>query len=67
MAFRDDAESKAHEILCVIRYGSNGGSVPAKEVQQIGDIIRGHKLQPTIVIKPPLIKLPLIVIPPKLT
>lgn len=50
MIFRDDYERKAHDIICHIKYGSVGGLVQAKDVQHIGDILRGKSFRPAVTV-----------------
>ena len=69
MVFRDDWERKAHDVICVIKYGGSGGSVRVEDVRRIGDILRGRPLAPVFkpplpriavpLVKPPVFKLPL--------
>lgn len=42
MIFRDEYERKAMDIICIIKYGSIGGQANAKDVERVGDILRGH-------------------------
>lgn len=46
MIFRDEHERKAHDVICIVKYGSVGGSVATKDVRRVGDILRGHTLDP---------------------
>ena len=63
MAFRDEFERKAHDIICIVKYGSPGGSATPKEVQRIGDILRGGPYRPPVVMIP-LPTRPAVVVPP---
>ena len=45
MVFRDDYERKAHDILCIIKYGSIGGQARKEDIERVGDILRGHSLK----------------------
>lgn len=64
MLCRDEFDRKAHDIICIIKYGSPGGGVRTEEVIKVGDILRGHPFKPVLVIppppvvKPPVFKLP---------
>lgn len=46
MIFRDDYERKAHDIICIVKYGATGGIVATRDVRRVGDILRGHTLDP---------------------
>ena len=59
MSFRDDHERKAHDIICIVRFGGIGGSVRQEDIRRVGDILRGQPL----VTAP---KLPSLVVTPKL-
>lgn len=50
MFFRDDWERKAHDVICVIKHGSIGGQVQQRDIERVGDILRGHSLKPKLVI-----------------
>lgn len=51
---RDEFDRKAHDILCIIRYGSIGGGVDVEEMRKVSDVLRGHPFQPTIIMMPPI-------------
>lgn len=51
---RDEFDRKAHDILCIIRYGSIGGGVEVSEMRKVSDVLRGHPYQPTAPIMPPI-------------
>lgn len=42
--FRDDAERKAHDIICMLKYGSAGGSASLHDVRRVAEVIRGGPL-----------------------
>lgn len=52
MSFRDEHERKAHDVICIIKYGGIGGSVRTEDVRRIGDVLRGKPLAPAIVPPP---------------
>lgn len=56
MVFADRYEEQAHDVICMIRYGGIGGSVPTKLVKQVGDYLRGGPHHTTV--KPKLPPLP---------
>lgn len=60
MAFADRYEEQAYGVICLIKYGSYGGTVDAKLIRRVGDHLRGHSLKPTL---PPLPK-PQLTLPP---
>lgn len=49
MPFRDEWEQKAHDIICIIKYGSRGGTARDEDVRRVADILRGKPL-PTVAI-----------------
>jgi len=59
---RDDFDRKAHDIICMLRYGSTGGGVKDVEMHKIGDYLRGGPFKPKIQVKLPckpiVVKLP---------
>ena len=42
----DPHEQRAHDIICMIRYGSPGGSVRTDEVRKVADYLRGGPKRP---------------------
>lgn len=48
--FRDEWDRKAHDIICIIKYGGRGGSVRTPDMHKIGDILRGG---PPVMFAPP--------------
>lgn len=56
MSFRDEHERKAHDVICIIKYGGIGGSVRTEDVRRIGDVLRGKPLAP--VIHMPVVRMP---------
>jgi hypothetical protein len=48
MTFADAHEEKAYAVICLVKYGSYGGSVDAKVVKRIGDYLRGGPLKPMV-------------------
>lgn len=54
--FRDDAERKAHDVICTIRHGGRGGNVRVEDVRKIADIIRGAPYRPTVSVAIPPVK-----------
>jgi hypothetical protein len=52
---RDEWDRKAHDILCIIKYGSVGGGVRTDEMYKVSNILRGHAFRPTV---------PVLVLPP---
>jgi len=56
MTFADKYEEQAYGVICLIKYGSYGGTVDAKLIRRVGDHLRGHSLKPSL---PPLPKLKL--------
>jgi hypothetical protein len=50
MVFRDDYERKAHDILCIIKYGSIGGQARKEDIERVGDILRGHSLKSKVLV-----------------
>ncbi|QYW02526.1 hypothetical protein CPT_Silvanus_052 [Stenotrophomonas phage Silvanus] len=61
MTFADRYEEQAYGVICLIKYGSYGGTVDAKLIRRVGDHLRGHSLKPKL---PPLPPLPLPCVPP---
>ena len=60
--FRDEWERKAHDVICVLRYGGTGGSIRTDEMRRIADILRGRPFDPPRVkinLSPPAIKVSL--------
>lgn len=45
MAFADEHERKAHDIICTIKYGGCGGTVSNQLLKQVGDILRGGPIR----------------------
>lgn len=69
---RDEWDRKAHDILCIIKYGSPGGGIRNEEMYRVSDILRGHPFKPaapvlapipTIKITPP-VPIPVMSLPP---
>lgn len=52
MTFRDDWDRKAHDIICIVRYGNTGGSVRNDEVRRVSDVLRGHPHRPPAPVLP---------------
>lgn len=54
------AERMAHDIICIVKYGSTGGSVPTTDVKRVVDymertgLVKPKALPPP----PPVFKLP---------
>lgn len=60
MAFADRYEEQAYGVICLIKYGSFGGTVDAKLIRRVGDYLRGHSLKPSLPpLPPPPLPLPL--------
>ena len=38
MIFRDDWDRKAHDVMCIAKYGTPGGSVNTKDMHRAGDL-----------------------------
>jgi len=62
MAFADKYEEQAYGVICLIKFGSYGGTVDAKLIRRVGDHLRGHSLKPKLPplprVTPPLPPLP---------
>lgn len=59
------AERMAHDIICIVKYGSTGGSATTSEVKRVADYIeRAGLVKPKVPIiatmppPPPVFKLP---------
>lgn len=65
MSFRDDHERKAHDIICIVRFGGIGGSVRQEDIRRVGDILRGQPLV-TAPKLPSLVVIPRLPVVPKL-
>lgn len=54
------AERIAHDIICIAKYGSTGGSVPTTDVKRVVDYMeRAGLAKPKVVLPPPpVFKLP---------
>lgn len=70
MAFADEHEEKAYHAICLLKYGSYGGTVNAKDIKMIGDLLRGHPLKPKMVMPKlqmptvaPTLKMPALTLP----
>lgn len=50
--FRDDWDRKAHDIICIVKYGNPGGSVATKELHRVSDILRGRSFKQPVVVPP---------------
>lgn len=50
--FRDDWDRKAHDIICIVKYGAPGGSVATKDMQRVSDILRGGSFKQPVVVPP---------------
>ena len=53
---RDEFDRQAHDILCIVRFGSQGGDIRTEELHKIGDYLRGRKFVkplPKIEVKQP--------------
>lgn len=50
----DHHEQQAHDIICMIRYGSPGGSVRNDEVRKVADYLRGGPKRPAA----PMVRVP---------
>lgn len=48
MLFRDDWERKAHDIICIIKYGGIGGQVRDHDMREVANVLRGHSLRPVL-------------------
>lgn len=48
----DPHERQAHDIICMIRYGSPGGSVRNDELRKIADYLRGGPKQRAMPVVP---------------
>lgn len=44
----DQHEQQAHDIICMIRYGSPGGTVRNEELRKIADYLRGGPKRSTV-------------------
>ena len=54
---RDEYDRKAHDIICILRYGNVGGGVHTDQMYKVSDILRGHPYQPKLP-PPPIVLLP---------
>lgn len=52
MIFRDDWDRKAHDVMCIAKYGTPGGSVNTKDMHRAGDLLRGAPFRAAVVIPP---------------
>jgi hypothetical protein len=59
-------ERIAHDIICIVKYGSPGGSAPTSDVKRVADYLERLGQLPTKRVPPPLIvpPRPPVVIPP---
>lgn len=48
MTTLDRHEQQAHDIICMIRYGSPGGTVRNEELRKIADYLRGGPKRSTV-------------------
>lgn len=48
----DHHEQQAHDIICMIRYGSPGGSVRNDEIRKVADYLRGGPKQRAMPVVP---------------
>lgn len=62
--FADKHEQQAYDIICILKYGSIGGSVNSKDIKRIGDYLRGGPIKPAVVVvRPPVVVRPRVVVP----
>lgn len=50
--FRDEWERKAHDAICIFKYGAVGGSVSTADVRRVADYLRGGSYRPPVVMPP---------------
>lgn len=50
--FRDEWERKAHDAICIFKYGAVGGSVATADVRRVADYLRGGSYRPPVVMPP---------------
>lgn len=62
---RDEFDRKAHDVICMLNYGSQGGTVRTEELHKIGDYLRGKPFNPIINIQVKLSCKPIVVQLPK--
>lgn len=46
--FRDEFDRKAHDVICLVKYGSVGGSVATSDMRRVGDYLRGGPVRPAV-------------------
>ena len=46
----DPHEQQAHDIICMIRYGSPGGNVRNDELRKVADYLRGGPKRPVVTV-----------------
>lgn len=42
--FADKYEEQAHGVICLLKYGSQGGMVNTRQMKQVADYLRGAPL-----------------------
>lgn len=50
--FRDEFDHKAHDVICLVKYGSVGGSVATSDMRRVGDYLRGGPVRPAVPVLP---------------
>lgn len=59
--FRDEFEDMAYAVITHYKYGSYGGMVPTNDIRRIGNVLRGHSIDPPkIKLVPLVVKLPVV-------
>lgn len=48
MTIRDSYDRQAHDIICMLSYGSQGGGVRTEILHKVGDYLRGKPFERTI-------------------
>lgn len=46
--FADSFEEKAHGVICLIKYGGQGGTVSKQQLRQVADYLRGGPIRPKL-------------------
>lgn len=69
-------ERIAHDIICIVKYGSPGGSAPTSDVKRVADYLERlgqlptKRVPPPLIVPPPTVKvidnirIPVLVVPP---
>ena len=64
--FRDEFDRKAHDVICLVKYGSTGGSVSTSDMKRVGDYLRGGPVRPAVPVIPTQPRIPAIPTQPRI-